>query len=131
MKKIFTKKLLKEYAYITLGVFLVALAFSFFLDPYDLVIGGVSGIAIILKPYMDTSLVMLIINAGLLVLALVLLGKEFVIKTAYGSIMFPAMTYPLNLLYSALVELNHGELLINKSEMLLITLFGAPFTDLR
>ena len=125
MKKIFTKKLLKEYAYITFGVFLVALAFSFFLDPYDLVIGGVSGIAIILKPYMDTSLVMLIINAGLLVLALVLLGKEFVIKTAYGSIMFPVMTYPLNLLYSALVELNHGELLINKSEMLLITLFGA------
>lgn len=125
MKKIFTKKLLKEYGYITFGVFLVALAFSFFLDPYDLVIGGVSGIAIILKPYMDTSLVMLIINAGLLVLALALLGKEFVVKTAYGSIMFPVMTYPLNLLYSALVELNHGELLINKSEMLLITLFGA------
>lgn len=125
MKKIFTKKFFKEYAYITLGVFLVALSFSFFLDPYDLVIGGVSGIAIILEQYMDTSLVILLINGALLVLGLFLLGKDFFVKTAYGSLMFPIIIYPLNLLYGVLVEMNHGELLINNEEMLLITLFGA------
>ena len=125
MKKIFTKKLFKEYAYITLGVFLVALSFSFFLDPYDLVIGGVSGIAIILEQYMDTSLVILLINGALLVLGLFLLGKDFFVKTAYGSLMFPIIIYPLNLLYGVLVEMNHGELLISNEEMLLITLFGA------
>lgn len=125
MKKIFTKKFFKEYAYITLGVFLVALSFSFFLDPYDLVIGGVSGIAIILEQYMDTSLVILLINGALLVLGFFLLGKEFFVKTAYGSLMFPIIIYPLNLLYGVLVEMNHGELLISNEEMLLITLFGA------
>lgn len=125
MKKIFTKKFFKEYAYITLGVFLVALSFSFFLDPYDLVIGGVSGIAIILEQYMDTSLVILLINGALLVLGLFLLGKDFFVKTAYGSLMFPIIIYPLNLLYGVLVEMNHGELLISNEEMLLITLFGA------
>lgn len=125
MKKIFTKKLFKEYAFITLGVFLVALSFSFFLDPYDLVIGGVSGIAIILEQYMDTALVILLINGALLILGWFLLGKEFFMKTAYGSLMFPIITYPLNLLYEVLVEINHGELLISNEEMLLITLFGA------
>ena len=125
MKKIFNKKFFKEYAFITLGVFLVALSFSFFLDPYDLVIGGVSGIAIILEQYMDTSLVILLINGALLILGWFLLGKEFFIKTAYGSLMFPIITYPLNLLYEVLVEINHGELLISNDEMLLITLFGA------
>lgn len=125
LKTIFTKKLLKEYAFITIGVFLVALAFSFFLDPYNLVIGGVSGIAIILKDYMDSSLSMLIINALLLIIGLVLLGKDFFIKTAYGALLFPIITKPLNLIYAALVKLNHGELLISNEEMLLITLFGA------
>ena len=63
MKKIFNKKFLKEYTFISFGVFLVALSFSFFLDPYDLVIGGVSGLAIIFKHILDTSTFMLITNA--------------------------------------------------------------------
>ena len=125
MKKIFNKKFLKEYTFISFGVFLVALSFSFFLDPYDLVIGGVSGLAIIFKHILDTSTFMLITNALLLVLGLAVLGKEFFIKTAYGSLLFPLMTYPLNALYKYLCELSGHDHLINTNDMLLITVFGA------
>lgn len=119
------KGFIKEYLLMTVGVMLVALSFSFFLDPYNLVIGGVGGIAIILKPYMDTSLMILIINVALLILALVTLGKKACINSIYGSLMFPAFTKIFNILYEWLKTLNDNQNLIDNSHMLLITIAGA------
>lgn len=125
MKKIFNKKFLKEYLFITFGVFLVALSFSFFLDPYDLVIGGVSGLAIIFKQLIDTSTFMLITNVLLLLIGLMFLGKDFFVKTAYGSLMFPILTYPLNALYKFLCEYSGHDHLVSTNDLLLVTVFGA------
>ena len=119
------KEFILKYFPMTIGVMLVAFSFSFFLDPYNLVIGGVGGIAIIFKPYMDTSLMILIINVGLLILALVLLGKSSCINSIYGSLVFPLFTKIFNLLYEWLKELNGGTNLISEENMLLITIFGA------
>ena len=119
------KEFILKYFLMTIGVMLVAFSFSFFLDPYNLVIGGVGGIAIIFKPYMDTSLMILIINVGLLILALVLLGKSSCINSIYGSLVFPLFTKIFNLLYEWLKELNGGTNLISEENMLLITIFGA------
>ena len=49
MKKFFTKEYLKELFYVTLGNLLVAVSFSFFLDPLNVVMGGATGAATILK----------------------------------------------------------------------------------
>ena len=119
------KGFIKEYILMTIGVMLVALSFSFFLDPYNLVIGGVGGIAIILKPYMDTSLMILIINVALLLLALITLGKKSCINSIYGSLMFPAFTKIFNLIYEWLKRLNGDVNLIEDKHMLLITIAGA------
>ena len=119
------KSILKQYILMTIGVMLVALSFSFFLDPYNLVIGGVGGIAIIFKQYMDTSLMILIINVALLILALILLGKQSCINSIYGSLMFPVFTKVFNLIYEALKTLNNGNNLVSENNMLLITLIGA------
>ena len=125
MEKSKKKNFIKEYLLMTVGVMLVALSFSFFLDPYNLVIGGVGGIAIIFKPYMDTSLMILIINIVLLFLALILLGKKSCINSIYGSLMFPVFTKLFNILYDALVKLNNGNILVSENNMLLVTLIGA------
>jgi uncharacterized membrane-anchored protein YitT (DUF2179 family) len=86
------KKKIQEFIFITLGVAISAFSFSFFLNPNDIVIGGVSGISIILKVLyegFDSAWIILIINILLLILGLILLGTDFFLKTAYGSITFP------------------------------------------
>ena len=48
-KKLFNKRQIKDFLMINLGVFLMAIAYSVFIDPNNLVIGGVGGIATLLK----------------------------------------------------------------------------------
>ena len=43
------RKKIREWLFIVTGVAIAAFAFSFFLNPKNIVIGGVSGIGIILK----------------------------------------------------------------------------------
>jgi len=43
------RKKIKEWIYITLGVALIAFSFSFFIEPNKLVIGGVSGVGVIIN----------------------------------------------------------------------------------
>lgn len=103
LKQIFTKKRIKETLNIALGVLIAAFAYSFFLKPNDLVIGGVSGIGVMVQkdsaPWFD-SVVMFGINLVLLVISLIFIGKEFFMKTIFGSLLFPVCTYILGLIYN-------------------------------
>lgn len=95
--KYFNRKFFKEFLLINLGVFLVALSFETFLDRYNIIVGGVSGLSIILNntvlSFIPTPLIVLIINTVLLLIALLFLGKSFFFKTVYGSIMFPVYAW--------------------------------------
>lgn len=76
----------KDYVFITLGLMLYAFAWTIFLLPYEIVTGGVTGMAAIIFyavriPIEDSYFV---INAVLLVLALKILGVKFLIKTIYA-----------------------------------------------
>ena len=55
-KKFFNKKFLKEFLMINLGVLCSAFAFSFFLDPNNMVCGGVGGIGTILSNTIFTQM---------------------------------------------------------------------------
>lgn len=102
--KIFSKKKVIEFLYLTSGVAIASFAFSFFLNPNNIVIGGVSGIGVITKYISgyDPATMILIINLGLLLLGLLLLGKEFFIKTVYGAVMFPVFIWIFDLLYKVI-----------------------------
>lgn len=104
MKDFFTKEHLKEWLYITVGIILMALSYSFFLEPKNIVTGGVSGVGIILKTLLDLdpALVILIANIILLVLGLIFLGKDFFIKTIYGSLIFPVFVKLFNIIVTAI-----------------------------
>lgn len=76
----------KDYLFITLGLMLYAFAWTIFLLPYEIVTGGVTGLAAII--YYATSFPIensyFFINVVLLVVALKILGLKFLLKTIYA-----------------------------------------------
>ena len=88
-----TGKFWKELVVMTLGMFLAAAAVYYFLVPSKLVIGSISGLSIVVSAILENagiamkvSTVVFIINAFLLVLAFLLIGKEFGAKTVYTAL---------------------------------------------
>lgn len=81
------KKEVVSYLLITAGSILYALATVIFIFPHSLLLGGTSGISVILNEYIPFSpgMILVIINFLLLVAAFVVLGKEMAVKTFVGS----------------------------------------------
>ena len=72
------KKYYKDCLFMTLGVAIVT--------------GGVSGLGVLFKNIFngfDPALTILILNIVFLIIGLFLVGKEFFLKTVYGSLTFP------------------------------------------
>jgi len=80
------KQTVYEYLYITLGCLIMALAVVWFLDPYKIVPGGLTGLGIILYESFKIPLgtTILIFNIPLLIVGSIFLGKDFGIKSIYG-----------------------------------------------
>lgn len=82
---------IKEYALITVGILTFVLAWTVFLIPNNLIGGGVTGIASIIQ-YASHGIVKagysyFVINLGLVVAAMVILGRGFGGKTVYAIIL--------------------------------------------
>ena len=78
-----------EYALILLGSVLYAVSTVVFVFPTAVLLGGTSGISVILTAFLPTTpgTIAVIINSALIVLALAVLGKGMAIKTLVGSIL--------------------------------------------
>ncbi|MBQ7421965.1 MAG: YitT family protein [Prevotella sp.] len=76
----------KDYLFITFGLLLYTFGWTVFLLPYEIVTGGVTGIAALI--YYATRFPIensyLFINAALLAVALKILGWRFMVKTIYA-----------------------------------------------
>lgn len=79
----------KEYLLIFLGSLLYAISTLLFIFPHSLLLGGTSGISIILESFLQYSpgTILMVINSFLIILAFILLGKEMGIKTLVGSVL--------------------------------------------
>ena len=120
------KDKIKTFSILTLGVMLAAFAFSFFLGPNKLVIGGVSGVGVIIQDLwgFEPSLAMLIVNLGLLLLSLILVGKDFFIKTIYGAVTYPIFSFIFDNLY-AILPTDLDKFDFTKLDMMLVILFSS------
>lgn len=80
-------KILKEYGIITIGVVLVVIALEFFFFPNQIASGGVSGLALVINSMLgiETGIVMIICNIILFILAFILIGGSFGIKSMYAA----------------------------------------------
>lgn len=89
------KKFIREYSIITLGIFIISMAVYFFMIPSNVIVGSLSGLVIVLANFipLPISVMTFILNAALLVIGFIFIGKEFGAKTVYTSIMLPVFLF--------------------------------------
>ena len=82
---------LERYGVITFGILMMVSGFYFFLVPVDLVTGGVSGLALVINRFITIPIGFIVFTANiiLLTLAYFLLGKKALIRSLYGSLLYP------------------------------------------
>lgn len=95
------KKILSEWFIITFGTVIAASAVFFFLIPSHLAVGSISGLAIILANFipLKISAITMGLNVALLVVGLILIGRDFGIKTIYTSVLMPVVLAILEILF--------------------------------
>lgn len=76
----------KDYLTIFLGTFMYALGVTLFIMPHQFVLGGLTGVAVLLNYGfgLPVSIMVLIMNAVLLFIAYRILGTDFLLKTVVG-----------------------------------------------
>lgn len=108
-----TKKFWKDFLVVTLGMMVTAAGIYYFMVPGKLILGTASGIAIVLSVLLESvgikmkvSLLVLLINLFLLILAFSFLGKDFGVKTVYASLVLGPMMdlWELILPYQSIIE---------------------------
>lgn len=83
----------KDYLFITLGLCLYTFGWTVFLLPYNIVTGGVTGMAAIIffATKIPVAYPYFIINFFLLIMALKILGWRFMVKTIYAILMLSVL----------------------------------------
>lgn len=96
------KRNVREYAFalrnaglVVLGTILLAFGVAVFMIPFELVAGGVSGIAValerLLPPVLSVDLLIAVMTWGLFFAGLFLLGRSFAVKTLLSSFLYPPL----------------------------------------
>ena len=87
------KNTIREFAIITAGTAIIAAGVYFFMLPSHISVGSVTALAMVLSNFipLPISAITLVINIGLVVLGLLLIGKEFGVKTIYCTILLPIL----------------------------------------
>ncbi len=87
-------KTLKNFFLVVAGTLILSFAAAVFIIPFDLVVGGVSSIAILIEKllpedYLTTDMLVFILTWSLFFLGLVILGKGFAVKTFISTVIYP------------------------------------------
>lgn len=86
----------ERYSMITIGIIVMSLGFYYFILPANLVVGGVTGLGLVLATTFDgfpISAFVFILNLFLLFTGLIFLGKKLFIRSIYGSLLFPLILF--------------------------------------
>ncbi|MDO4963400.1 MAG: YitT family protein [bacterium] len=124
LKIINKKDRIERYTFLVIGCFLLAFAFNVFYSPSNLVTGGVSGIAIIVRNIFNISTTSFIVVTYILLLLVshFVLGRETTKYSVIGSILYPLFVY-LTKDVRTLIQ-------FDVNNMLLISVFGALLSGL-
>ena len=97
-ERLFSRKWFISYALIVAGAFILASGFVFFINPYNIVTGGVYGIGIVVHHLtagvfsfwpngIPIGLIGLVLNIPLTIIGIKILGPRFGVKTVVGFIL--------------------------------------------
>lgn len=86
-----TKDIIQEYIYVLLGAAVIAFGFNAFLFPNQVASGGVSGISTILNGLLgwNAGIVQYAFNIPLFIAGVLVLGKNFGLKSFVGTVALP------------------------------------------
>ena len=126
---------IKSTLLVIVGTLILTLGTALFIIPFDLIVGGISSIVIIIQklihvPFLTTDLLITIVTWATFLLGLIFLGKGFALKTLVSSIV-----YPIGIsIFSKLLSPNvlNGIFCLNQTEyseisILLAAIFGGAF----
>ena len=88
MKKENMISTIRDYVIITLGVILVAFGIQYFYAPNEIAGGGLSGLSLVIShyiPFLSVGTLIFLGNLILFVIAFILVGGDFGMKTIYAS----------------------------------------------
>ena len=90
-----TKEKAKNIAVMVFSNFLFAIAVTGFIRPHGIILGGATGLGLLVAHYVDMklSVVVMIINVVLLLIAYFTMGKKFALSTLANSILYPVIMY--------------------------------------
>jgi uncharacterized membrane-anchored protein YitT (DUF2179 family) len=129
-EKAFSKKWFKSWSLITLGAFILAAGFVLFINPYNIVPGGVYGISIVVH-YLTKGMISfwpegipiglfgLALNIPLTILGIKILGPRFGVKTVIGFVLTSVFMDVLT------IFVGENDPLGLQDELLLSCIFGA------
>lgn len=91
----------RQWILITFGTMLIAASVFFFMMPSHLAVGSISGLAIVLSELtgFGVSAITLVLNIALLAVGMVMIGRDFGVKTIYTSLMLPVLLGVLERLF--------------------------------
>ena len=111
---------IKEFALITMGIFLVAVSVVYFFEPNNIAAGGITGLAIVINhyiPFISIGPLVLMMDAILFIVALIVLGAKFGAKTIYSSFLLSTSMWlmqtfiPINITNDLILETIFGTLI--------------------
>ena len=91
LKKTTVLKKVRNILLIIIGTFFLCVSVQMFILPFNILSGGVAGIAVALEPFLhlDKTLVANGLTIGLLIIGSLFLGKEFFVTTVFSSLLYP------------------------------------------
>ena len=81
----------ERYIMISMGIIVMSMGFYYFILPANLVVGGVTGLGLVLSTSFEgfpISAFVLVLNMVLLLTGLLFLGKKLFVRSIYGSLLF-------------------------------------------
>lgn len=123
---------LLQWTLMSVGCFMMACSVYFFQTPYKITLGGIAGIAFLLEEptHLPQGVWMLIINGVLLVLGLIILGKQCTLKTIFCTALYTGIINLLELTgkhFPVILEKAHCETMLALVYAILLFGFGGAF----
>lgn len=114
------KALVLDILSIVLGNFVLAAGVVLFIVPNGILTGGVAGVVIAIEPiiHIEPNIMITLLTIALFIIGVIVLGKQFMVKTLLSTILFPLF---INLLTIAV----HGVSIT--SDPLLASIYGGVF----
>lgn len=88
------KSIVSEWLLLIAGTFLLAVGVYFFVYPNNFATGGVAGLSVVVSaliPFLSQANASLVINVVLLVLGMIIIGKQFAFKTTFVTLLLSGL----------------------------------------